>query len=249
MEKLWILGPLVFLAGFIDSIAGGGGLISLPAYIFAGIPIHLAMGTNKLSSSIGTFTASITFFIHKKIWVKLALVSAAFALIGSWIGASLALLFSDVALKAILIIVLPIMAVFVLKPRKEVVVTPKDKFPWIQITLITFLVGMYDGFIGPGTGSMLIFGFVSVIGMSYTQASANAKIVNLASGIAALITFGFSSKVNVLLGLAAAVFSVAGNISGSLLAVRYGKKLIQPLLIIVFGILMIKMILDVLKVA
>jgi len=124
-------------------------------------------------------------------------------------------------------------------------VTAKDQFPWIQITLITFLVGMYDGFIGPGTGSMLIFGFVSVIGMSYTQASANAKIVNLASGIAALITFGFSSKVNVLLGLAAAVFSVAGNIAGSLLAVKYGKKVIQPLLIIVFGILMIKMILDV----
>jgi uncharacterized protein len=245
MEKLWILGPLVFLAGFIDSIAGGGGLISLPAYIFAGIPIHLAMGTNKLSSSIGTLTASITFFVHKKIWIKLALVSAAFALVGSWIGASLALLFSDVALKTILILVLPVMAVFVLKPRKEVVVTAKDQFPWIQITLITFLVGMYDGFIGPGTGSMLIFGFVSVIGMSYTQASANAKIVNLASGIAALITFGFSSKVNVVLGLAAAVFSVAGNIAGSLLAVKYGKKVIQPLLIIVFGILMIKMILDV----
>ena len=95
MEKLWILGPLVFLAGFIDAIAGGGGLISLPAYIFAGIPIHLAMGTNKLSSSIGTFTASITYFIHKKIWVKLALISAFFALVGSWLGASMALWFSE----------------------------------------------------------------------------------------------------------------------------------------------------------
>lgn len=245
MEKLWILGPLVFLAGFIDSIAGGGGLISLPAYVFAGIPIHLAMGTNKLSSSIGTFTASITYFIHKKIWVKLALISAFFALIGSWLGATMALWVSETALKTILIVVLPIMAVFILRPRKEVVVSPKDKFPWIQITLITFLVGMYDGFIGPGTGSMLIFGFVSVIGMSYTQASANAKIVNLASGIAALITFGAFAQVNLLLGLAAALFSVAGNISGSLLAVRYGKKLIQPLLISVFAILMIKMILDV----
>jgi len=245
MEKLWILGPLVFLAGFIDSIAGGGGLISLPAYVFAGIPIHLAMGTNKLSSSIGTFTASITYFIHKKIWVKLALISAFFALIGSWLGATMALWVSETALKTILIVVLPIMAVFVLRPRKEVIVNPKDRFPWIQITLITFLVGMYDGFIGPGTGSMLIFGFVSVIGMSYTQASANAKIVNLASGIAALITFGFSSQVDLLLGLIAALFSVAGNISGSLLAVRYGKKLIQPLLISVFAILMIKMIMDV----
>jgi uncharacterized protein len=245
MEKLWILGPLVFLAGFIDSIAGGGGLISLPAYIFAGIPIHLAMGTNKLSSSIGTFTASITFFMHKKIWIKLALISALFALIGSWIGASMALWVSETALKTVLIFVLPVMALFVLRPRKEVVITPKDKFPWVQITLITFLVGMYDGFIGPGTGSMLIFGFVSVIGMSYTQASANAKVVNLASGIAALITFGFSSQVDVLLGLSAALFSITGNVAGSLMAVKYGKKLIQPLLLVVFGILMIKMILDV----
>ena len=245
MEKLWILGPLVFLAGFIDSIAGGGGLISLPAYIFAGIPIHLAMGTNKLSSSIGTFTASITFFMHKKIWIKLALVSALFALIGSWIGASMALWVSETALKTVLILVLPVMVLFVLRPRKEVVITPKDKFPWIQITLITFLVGMYDGFIGPGTGSMLIFGFVSVIGMSYTQASANAKVVNLASGIAALITFGFSSQVDVLLGLSAALFSITGNVAGSLMAVKYGKKLIQPLLLVVFGILMIKMIMDV----
>ncbi len=138
------------------------------------------------------------------------------------------------------------MALFVLRPRKEVVISPKDKFPWAQITLITFLVGMYDGFIGPGTGSMLIFGFVSVIGMSYTQASANAKLVNLASGIAALITFGFSAQVDVVLGLSAALFSITGNVAGSLMAVKYGKKLIQPLLIVVFGILMIKMILDVL---
>lgn len=246
MEKLWILGPLVFLAGFIDSIAGGGGLISLPAYIFAGIPIHLAMGTNKLSSSLGTFTASVTFFIHKKIWIKLALVSAILALIGSWIGASLAMIFSDASLKTVLIFVLPIMAVFVLWPRKEKMLTPKEQFPWIQISLLTFLVGMYDGFIGPGTGSMLIFGFVSVLGMSYTQASANAKIANLASGIAALITFALSGQVDLVLGLVAACFSIAGNISGSLLAVKFGKKLIQPLLIIVFGILMIKMIMDVL---
>ncbi len=245
MEKIWILGPLIFLAGFIDAIAGGGGLISLPAYIFAGIPIHLAMGTNKLSSSIGTLSASITYFLHKKIWIKLALISAFFALIGSWLGASMALFFSEPILKTVLIFVLPVMALFVLRPHKEHVFTPKDKFPWLLISTITFFVGMYDGFIGPGTGSMLIFGFVSVIGMNYTQASANAKVVNLASGIAALLTFGFNAQVNILLGLSAALFSILGNISGSLLAVKYGKKVIQPLLIIVFGILMIKMIMDV----
>lgn len=248
MDGVWIIAPLVFLAGFIDAIAGGGGLIALPAYLFAGVPIHLAMGTNKLSSSIGTFSATVTFFLHKRILIKIALISAALALIGSWIGSSLALVMDASVLKTVLILVLPAMAVIVLRPRKEVVVKAKDHIDWIKIGLMTFFVGMYDGFIGPGTGSLLIFGFVSVLGMSYTQASANAKVVNLASGIAAVVTFGLSGQINVALGLVAAAFSVAGNLSGSLLAIRFGKKVIQPLLIGVFSILMIRLILDVLGV-
>lgn len=248
MDGVWIIAPLVFLAGFIDAIAGGGGLIALPAYLFAGVPIHLAMGTNKLSSSIGTFSATVTFFLHKRILLKIALISAVLALIGSWIGSSLALVMDASVLKTVLIFVLPVMAIIVLRPRKEVVVKAKDHIDWIKIGLITFFVGMYDGFIGPGTGSLLIFGFVSVLGMSYTQASANAKVVNLASGVAAVVTFGLSGQINVALGLVAAAFSVAGNLSGSLLAIRFGKKVIQPLLIGVFSILMIRLILDVLGV-
>jgi uncharacterized protein len=248
MDGVWIIAPLVFLAGFIDAIAGGGGLIALPAYLFAGVPIHLAMGTNKLSSSIGTLSASITFFLHKRLVLKVALISALLALIGSWIGSSLALVMDASVLKTVLIFVLPVMAIIVLRPRKEVVVSAKDRIDWIKIGLITFFVGMYDGFIGPGTGSLLIFGFVSVLGMSYTQASANAKVVNLASGVAAVITFGMSGQINVPLGLVAAAFSVAGNLSGSLLAIRFGKQVIQPLLIGVFSLLMIRLILDVLGV-
>jgi uncharacterized membrane protein YfcA len=248
MDGVWIIVPLVFLAGFIDAIAGGGGLIALPAYLFAGVPIHLAMGTNKLSSSIGTFSATVTFFLHKRIVIKIALISAGLALIGSWIGSSLALIMDPSVLKTVLIFVLPVMAVIILRPRKEVEVTEKVSIDWLRIGLITFFVGMYDGFIGPGTGSLLIFGFVSVLGMSYTQASANAKVVNLASGIAAVVTFGLSGQINVPLGLVAAAFSVAGNLSGSLLAIRFGKKVIQPLLIGVFSLLMIRLILDVLGV-
>lgn len=248
MDGVWIIVPLVFLAGFIDAIAGGGGLIALPAYLFAGVPIHLAMGTNKLSSSIGTFSATVTFFLHKRIVIKVALISAGLALIGSWIGSSLALVMDASVLKTVLIFVLPVMAVIILRPRKEVEVTEKASIDWLRIGLITFFVGMYDGFIGPGTGSLLIFGFVSVLGMSYTQASANAKVVNLASGVAAVVTFGISGQINVPLGLVAAAFSVAGNLSGSLLAIRFGKKVIQPLLIGVFSLLMIRLILDVLGV-
>lgn len=246
MQALWIVGPLVFLAGFIDSIAGGGGLIALPAYLFAGIPVHIAMGTNKLSSSLGTATATATFFFHKKIWIRLALFASAFALVGSAIGSKIALLLDASFLKLVLIIVLPVMALIVLRNRKEVTYTQKDHVPWGMVGLITFFVGMYDGFLGPGTGSLLIFGFVSFIGMSYTQASANAKVVNLASGVAALVTFALSGQVDFALGLAAAAFSITGNMAGSLLAIRFGKKIIRPILILVFAVLMLKLALDLL---
>jgi hypothetical protein len=103
---------------------------------------------------------------------------------------------------------------------------------------------MYDGFLGPGTGSILIFAFVTFIRMEHTQASANAKIVNLASGIAAFAAFAMNGQVMLTLGLWAALFSILGNYSGSLLAIRFGKRIIQPLLILVFALLMLKLIYD-----
>ena len=106
--------PLVFVAGFIDSAAGGGGLISLPAYMAAGIPPHIATGTNKCSSMFGTFFSAWTFFKSGKIHIKAALVSAAAALFGSWVGAMLNMIASDNVLRLILMITLPVVAVFII---------------------------------------------------------------------------------------------------------------------------------------
>ncbi|MEI7667546.1 MAG: TSUP family transporter [Erysipelotrichaceae bacterium] len=244
MSALWILGPLVFLAGFIDSIAGGGGLISLPAYLLAGVPIHIAMGTNKVSSSLGTLVASITYFLHHQILKKLALFASIFALLGSYLGSSLALMMNANSLKGLMLILLPIMALFLIKQKPSTVDYQEKPIPWLIIALITFSIGLYDGLIGPGTGSLLIYGFVSIIHLNYTQASANAKVVNLASGIASIIAFGISNQINLPLGLAAAVFSIVGNTVGSLFALRFGKRIIQPLLLIVFGLIMLKLLLD-----
>lgn len=244
MNEYLIILPLIFLAGFMDSIAGGGGLISLPAYLIAGIPIHQAMGTNKLSSSLGSLSASLTFLWHKKLWLKLAFFAAFFAFGGAYLGTRLALLISASHLKTLLIGVLPVMALFILRKRPEQTFTQELETPWFKIALISFFVGMYDGLIGPGTGTLLIFGFVALVKMSYTQASANAKVVNLASGLASLVAFSMSGNVNVGLGLWAALFSIAGNISGSHLAIKLGKKIIQPMLIIVLGLLMLKLIWD-----
>lgn len=244
MSQALIIFPLIFLAGFIDSVAGGGGLISLPAFLIAGVPMHVAMGTNKLSSSIGSLSASLTFFLHKKIWLKFAFVAAFFAFIGSTLGSFIALHVDASTLEHILIFIIPIMAVIILRKKAEHVFKENETIPWIKISLIGFFVGMYDGFIGPGTGTLLIIGFVSVIHMNYTQASANAKIVNLASGLGALLIFGLDGQVDLILGIWAALFATLGNVLGSHLAIKWGKRLIQPLLVVVLFLLLAKLVMD-----
>ncbi len=239
--------PLVFLAGFIDAIAGGGGLIALPAYVLAGIPVHIAMGTNKLSSSVGTLAASITFFMHRQLWLKSAFIASVFSLVGSYLGARGALLLSDTFLKTLMLMVLPIMAFIIVRYQPKVKDHITTDVPWFKVSFITFFVGMYDGLIGPGTGSLLIFAFVAFVHLSYTQASANAKVVNLASGIAALLAFSMNSQIDVRLGLWAALFSVLGNVSGSMMAIKLGKRIIQPILLGVFGLLMLSLLWDVLN--
>jgi len=136
------------------------------------------------------------------------------------------------------------MAIFLVRQKPQTIDYQSKPIPWVLIGVITFSIGLYDGLIGPGTGSLLIYGFVSFIHLNYTQASANAKVVNLASGIAAIITFGLSNQINLALGLAAALFSITGNILGSHFALKFGKRIIQPLLLIVFSLMMLKLLLD-----
>ena len=147
--------PLVFLAGFVDAIGGGGGLISLPAYLLAGVPVHFALATNKMSSASGTLISTVRICRSIKIRWKLAIPAVACALAGSYIGTRLSLLTDEKILRYVLIVVLPVVAFFVL--RKNSLVSEKAKrldekkemaVSWIS----AFLIGIYDGFYGPGTG-------------------------------------------------------------------------------------------------
>lgn len=245
MREILIIGPLVFLAGFIDSIAGGGGLISLPAYTMAGIPMHQALGSNKFSSSFGAIMATFEYVRKNRYVQKLALISALSALVGSFIGARLTLLVEEIYLKKILIAVLPLMAIFLLTRKKQIDI----KTLRISLTLgvlIAFIIGMYDGFLGPGTGSLLIFCYVTFMHIDYTHASGTAKVVNLASNLAAAFVFLMSGKVLFHLAIPAAFCSIAGSLLGSRLAIKNGAKIIRPVLIGVLGLLMIKLVLDVL---
>ena len=242
----------VFLAGFIDSIAGGGGLISLPAYLMTGYPIHLMLGTNKTSSLCGTLISTFHYFKNAQIHIKSALISAGFALFGSYLGASFALLVDGKILKLIVLCLLPVVCIFISnnassKHKKqhsaEVSELSKETHTLhphylVLCAILGLSVGFYDGMLGPGTGTFLIIGFHS-IGFSLVNASGNAKLVNLCSNIAAFTRFLMSGSILWSLAIPAAVCGVAGNYLGSRLAIKKGERIIRPLIYVMVGIIFI----------
>lgn len=239
-----IICPLVFLAGVIDAIVGGGGLISLPAYMAAGLPPHLATGTNKCSSTFGTLLSTVRFMKNKKIHYIAALTSAGAALVGSPLGATLNMILDERYLSYTLLVLLPIIAVFLICKKDfgdQEGRVEENKVRMIVLSLLSgFLIGMYDGFFGPGTGTFLILVYTGVIGFDLVTASGNAKVVNLASNVAAFVTFALNGKILWSIGIPAALFGIAGNWVGAGLAIKGGKKLIRPMFMVVLLLLMIK---------
>lgn len=247
---LSIICPLVFCAGFVDAAAGGGGIISLPAYIFAGIPIHVAYGTNKFANCIGTSVASVKFFKSGNIKMKSALLSALGALIGSWFGTQLVLFLDDKYLQYCLIVILPIVAVFLLFNGKfgvdRKIKEMSNRKAYLIAIIIGIIIGAYDGFFGPGTGTFLVLAFTSFLGFDLITASGNAKIVNLASNFAALIAYILNGKVFFMVGVPAAICAVLGNYLGAHFAIKNGTKIIKPMIVLVIVMLFGKVIYSIL---
>lgn len=243
LPMLLIVCPLVFLAGLIDSVAGGGGLISIPAYLAAGLPAHLAAGTNKLSAMIGTSAATVRFFRGGRIAVGCALCAAALALPGSYLGTVLLNRIDDAQVVRMMLVVIPVVAAVVLLRRGEL----RSRFclpGWALLPVcagIGLTIGFYDGLVGPGTGTFLILGFSLLAGMDAVTASGSAKVVNLASNIAAFATQCFAGHVLFALGLPAAAFCLLGNWVGARLALRGGERVIRRMLVLVLLLLLANM--------
>ena len=245
VTSLLIICPLVFAAGFVDAIAGGGGLISLPAYLFAGVPSHMAIGTNKLAMSIGTATASANYIKAKKVDFSIAIWSVIGALMGAAMGSRIALLISDKALTMMMLGALPVVAIFILT-RKELrsdEIEPKEmgrtRFV-ITCLAIGLFIGMYDGMIGPGTGTFMILAFTSLLGLDLVTSSGCAKLSNLASNVASLLVFAVSGQINFSLGIPAAICTTAGAFIGSKLAIKGGSKYIRIIIFLVLAMLFVK---------
>ena len=244
IETFLIVCPLLFLAGFVDAIGGGGGLISLPAYLLAGVPIHQTIATNKLSSTCGTALATVKFIKEGLVNWKLAAPAIVVAMIGSSLGANISMKVDGGIMEAVLFVVLPVVAFIVLNPKifhdNEGAELRLTKKVWITALVSAFVVGVYDGFYGPGTGTFLIIAFTVFAKLNLRTANAHTKVINLTTNITSLTIFLLNGQVVFLLGIAAAVCNMAGNYLGASLALTKGSKITRPVIVLVLGLLFLK---------
>jgi uncharacterized protein len=243
-----LLAVTAFFAGTVDAIAGGGGLITLPALLAAGLPPHLALGTNKGQSVWGSGAALVAFWRAGRIDKRQAAYTFVLGLVGARVGVELVLAVDRDVLRPIVIGMLIGAAVLLLikKPSRDEDDIPEDKRQrYLLIACaLALAIGFYDGFFGPGTGTFLIVGFVAWCGKSMTRATADAKVVNFASNLASVITFGMAGIVAWNVALPMAVGQLAGGIVGARMAIKGGARLIRMMVLAVSGALVAKLVWD-----
>jgi uncharacterized membrane protein YfcA len=242
----WIIYPLIFIAGFVDSIAGGGGLISLTSYAAIGLPAHMALGTNKFSSVFGTFVSMCRFAKNGHIQWHAAAFSVAGALGGSALGARLALSFDERALKVLLVAAVPVVALFLLFKKdfgKQERSVPKRRVAIIAFT-VSMAIGAYDGFFGPGAGTFMIMAYTSVLGLGLLKACGNAKLVNFSSNLAAVVTFLIGGNVRFAIGIPCALCGILGGYVGAGLAMKKGVRIVKPFMLFIIAVLLVKIVVD-----
>lgn len=254
MEDLLMIGMvslIVGFAGFVDSVAGGGGIIALPAYFITGLPAHVCYGTNKFSSACGTAFATGIYFRNGAVNLRVAIMAAVGSFIGSTIGSHIVLMLDDRMLKLMLIVMLPVMAIVIFIKKIGGEEDHSASLGQTKLLILGFLVGAlvggYDGIFGPGTGTIAAIAFTTITRFDLKTASGNAKVLNLASNVAALITFLFAGVIDFRYGIPAAACNIAGAILGSRMAVKRGSSFIRPMMIAVVIMLIAKVAYDLVK--
>ena len=246
LAHIWlIVCPLVFLGGLIDAVAGGGGLITLPAYLIAGLPAHMASGTNKCGNAFGTFLSG-RFLKRGDVHIPSAVAGAVGALAGAWVGARLNLIMPEQMLYYVMLAVVPVMAVFLLLKRDFGQEDRSGELSRGQLMAmaagIGLIIGGYDGFFGPGAGTFLMLAFTGLCRFDLLTASGNTKVANSASNLASLVTFAIAGKVMWAVGIPAALCGIAGNYLGSSLALKGGARVIRPMFFVVLSLLLARLI-------
>lgn len=234
-----------FFAGFVDAVVGGGGLIQIPALfsLMPGLSPATLLGTNKLSGIWGTLAAAVTYSQRVKIRWNAALPAAIAAFALAFVGAYLVTMVNGDIVRKILPVILIAVAVYTFA-KKELGQRsapcqegPKER--WLGAS-VGGVIGFYDGFFGPGTGSFLVFSFVRIFGLDFLSASAAAKIVNVACNLAALAWFWASDHLLWKTGLSMAVFNIIGSLLGGRLAIARGSKFIRKVFLVIVCLLILK---------
>jgi uncharacterized protein len=240
-----------FIAGFIDAIAGGGGLISLPALLGVGQPLglglapHLALGTNKGHAFFGAATSAVSFWKRGFVDRDRAALGFVSGFIGSLLGAALQLWVPSKPLKPVITILLSVCVVLTFIPRRRANASEMaTRTPIAVLGLLGFICGCYDGFFGPGTGTFLVIGFTWLFGDSLARASGNAKVVNLASNLAATLVFAFRGTILWKLSLPMALANATGALLGARATAYVGDALVKWALRFVGLALIVKLILS-----
>jgi uncharacterized membrane protein YfcA len=245
LQLLFLLFLASFLAGFIDSIAGGGGLITVPALLIAGFSPIQTLGTNKLQSLFGSGSATLAYARGGHVSLKSQMPMAIMSALGSAIGAIMTTYIPGAVLQALMPVLLIVIALyFLLKPNISDVDQHRRMTPFLFGLTLVPLIGCYDGIFGPGTGSFFMLAFVTLAGFGLLKATAHTKMLNFASNIGAFCIFAFSGSILWKAGLIMGAGQFLGAQAGSHLAMKNGARIIRPLLVVTCIALAVKLLAD-----
>lgn len=229
------------MGGLIDSMAGGGGLITLPALIAAGLSPHLALATNKVQSAIGTSFSTFRYLRSGYVIIPLGITGFAGSFVGSYAGAWTVLHVPGSSLEALIPALIIIVGAITFL-RKDFGVSDErytlELRHYIMGAAFALVLGFYDGFFGPGTGSFLAFGFVLLFHFGFLRATAHAKLLNLASNYAAILAFVLGGEIAWVVALPMGIANITGAWTGAGLAIKGGARVIKP----VFGLVLLALL-------
>lgn len=238
-----------FVGAFVDAIAGGGGLITIPAYLLAGIPPHISLGTNKFAATAGSLISTAGYHKSNMVNFRLLRVAVPMTALGASLGVYSVLRIPQdflYPLVSVAILLVGLYTFFKKEIGKTNAFTIITKKKVLFVSLVGFVLGFYDGFFGPGTGSFLIFIFIKFLKFDFTHASGNAKLINFTSNVTSLVVFAWNGKINYTIGIPIGLAMILGSMVGTKLAIKNGSKFIKPIFLImsfaVFGKLLYDMV-------
>lgn len=250
-QNFMILVIACSIASFVDAAAGGGGLISLPAYLLTGIPTHFLLGTNKFTASSGAVVSAYAFFKNGKVTKRFMPFMLPMSALGAFAGVKTVIGIDQNILRPIIMVMILIVGVYTLLSKTIGSKNDFDKnnikpYQYVVGMFIAFVLGFYDGFFGPGTGTFLIIIFILYFKMDFVTASGNAKALNLMSNLTSLFFFALEGKIYYKLGLPIIIFVALSSWFGAKLALKKGIKVIKPIFVTMSLLMSVKLLFDIL---